>query len=403
MEEAYIVDSIRTPIGKFNGSLSTIRIDDLGAMVLNELMLRNPSIIKSEINDVLIGCANQAGEDNRNIARMALLLAQLPYSIPGETINRLCASGMSSVIHGSRMIQTRDANIIIAGGFENMTRGPLIISKSSRSFGRDNKLYDSSFGWRFINSKLEKKYGSDSMGITAENLAKIYKISREDQDIFALKSQIKASKASENGRFSQEIFPIEIKKRKSNSYLFVKDEFIKPKTNIKLLNSLKPAFKDNGTVTAGNSSGINDGAAALILASKYAVNKFNLKPIAKIISSSVIGVKPNIMGIGPVKASNIALKKANLSLNKIDIIEINEAFAAQTLSCMREMGLKDDDKRINPNGGAIAIGHPLGVSGTRIIQTAAIELKNTNKKYALCAMCVGVGQGFATVIENCTN
>ena len=253
MEEAYIVDSIRTPIGKFNGSLSTIRIDDLGAMVLNELMLRNPSIIKSEINDVLIGCANQAGEDNRNIARMALLLAQLPYSIPGETINRLCASGMSSVIHGSRMIQTRDANIIIAGGFENMTRGPLIISKSSRPFGRDNKLYDSSFGWRFINSKLEKKYGSDSMGITAENLAKIYKISREDQDIFALKSQIKANKASENGRFSQEIFPIEIKKRKSNSYLFVKDEFIKPKTNIKLLNSLKPAFKDNGTVTAGNS------------------------------------------------------------------------------------------------------------------------------------------------------
>ena len=395
----YIIDSIRTPIGNFGGTLKDIRTDDLAAIPIRELIKRT-KIEPSKIDDVILGCANQAGEDNRNIARMASLLAGIPFSVPGETINRLCASGMSAVINAHRAIQTGDGNLFIAGGIENMTRGPWVISKVSKAFGRDAQMFDSSFGWRFINPKMKELYGVDGMGTTAENLAEKYNISREDQDNFAYYSQLKAYRAQSLGRLSEEIVPVEIPQRKKEPILFEHDEFIKGNTKVEVLARLRTAFKkEGGTVTAGNSSGLNDGAAAMLLASENGVKENNLSPIAKIISSAVVGVEPRIMGIGPVKASNKALEKAGLKMEDIDIIELNEAFSAQALACIREWGLDDNDPRINPNGGAIAIGHPLGVSGTRIIHTAAIELHKQNKKYALITMCVGLGQGYATIIE----
>ena len=395
----YIIDAIRTPFGNFGGTLKDIRTDDLAAIPIKELIARN-KINPEKINDVILGCANQAGEDNRNVARMALLLAGLPFSVPGETINRLCASGMSAIINAHRAIQTGDGDLFISGGVENMTRGPWVISKVSKAYGRDAQMFDSSFGWRFINPKMKELYGVDGMGKTAENLADKFNISREDQDKFAYFSQMKAFNAQSSGRLAEEIVSVEIPQRKSNTILFEHDEFIKGKTTLEILSKLRTAFKnEGGTVTAGNSSGLNDGAAAMLLASEKGVEENNLSPIAKILSSAVVGVEPKIMGIGPVEASNRALKKAGLQLDDIDIIELNEAFSAQALACIRKMGLKDDDPRINPNGGAIALGHPLGVSGTRIIQTAAIELQKQNKKYALITMCIGVGQGYATIIE----
>lgn len=399
MKEAYIVDGIRTPIGKFGGTLSAIRTDDLGAIVIKELMNRNSELDPALIDEVIMGCANQAGEDNRNVARMALLLADLPYSIPGETVNRLCASGMSAIVHANRAIKTGDGDLFISGGVENMTRGPWVISKSAKPFGTDAKMYDSSFGWRFINPKMEKVYGTDSMGMTAENLVDIHKISREDQDAFAYRSQMKAAEAQKNGRLGEEIIAVEIPQRKADPIIFDQDEFIKANTTPDILAGLRPAFKNDGSVTAGNASGLNDGAAAVLVASEDAVSNHNLTPKARIVSSAVVGVEPRIMGIGPVEATNKALKKAGLKLDDIDIIEINEAFAAQSLSCTRELGLADDDERINPNGGAIAIGHPLGMTGARITYSAALELQKTRKKFALATMCIGVGQGYAIVLE----
>ena len=399
MKTTYIIDAIRTPLGNFGGALATTRVDDLGALVIKTLMDRNPNVPKEAIEDVIMGCANQAGEDNRNVARMSLLLAGLPYTVPGETVNRLCASGMSAIINASRVIQLGDADVMLAGGVENMTRGPWVISKASKPFGRDAQMFDSSFGWRFVNKKLDAMYGTEGMGSTAENLAEMYNISREDQDKFALNSQQKAAKAQAEGRFDLETVSVEIPQRKKDPIIFSKDEFIKANSSLEVLGKLRTAFKKDGTVTAGNASGLNDGAAAMLLASEDAVKKYNLKPTAKIVSSAVVGVEPRIMGIGPVKASEKALEKAGLTIDDMDIIELNEAFSAQSLACIREMGLKDDDARINPNGGAIALGHPLGVSGTRIVQTAALELQKQNKRYALCTMCIGVGQGYATVIE----
>jgi acetyl-CoA acyltransferase len=399
MKDAYIVNGIRTAVGNFGSTLSVIRADDMAALVIKKLVEKNPSLDPKLIDDVILGCANQAGEDNRNVARMALLLAGLPYTVPGETVNRLCASGLSASMAGARAIQTGDAELIISGGVENMTRGPWVMSKASTPFGRDSQLFDSSFGWRFINPQMQALYGTDSMGDTAENVAELYKINREDQDKFAFNSQQKAAKALAAGRFKKEITDVAIPQRKGDPKIFATDEFIKANTTMEALAGLKPAFRKGGGVTAGNSSGLNDGAAALLLASADAVKKYNLKPLARIVSMGVVGVEPRIMGIGPVEASNKALKKAGLAFKDIDIIELNEAFAAQSLACIRQWSLPDDDARINPNGGAIAIGHPLGMSGARILNSAAIELHEKNKRYALVTMCIGVGQGYAVVIE----
>lgn len=395
---SYIIDGIRTPIGNFGGSLATQRPDDLAALVIKNLMERNHTIDPALIDDVILGCVNQAGEDNRNVSRMALLLAGLPVTVPGETVNRLCASGMSAVVNAHRAIIAGDGDLMIAGGVENMTRSPYVISKTSKPFGTDAQMFDSSFGWRFINPKMAQMYGTDAMGMTAENLVELYDISREDQDAFAYRSHMKADAATQNGRFAKEIIAVDVSD-KSRQMIFDKDEFIKPTTSLEKLATLKAAFKKDGSVTAGNSSGLNDGAAAMLIASEAAVSKYGLTPRARIISSGVSGVEPRIMGIGPVDASRKALEKAKLTLDQMDIIEINEAFAAQTLACTRLMGLSDDDTRVNPNGGAIALGHPLGMSGTRIINTAAIQLQETQKKYALVTMCIGVGQGYAIIIE----
>ena len=400
MKEAYIIDGVRTPIGKFKGTLSTIRTDDLAALVIKEIVNRNPSIPKEDYDDVILGCANQAGEDNRNVARMASLLAGLPFTVPGETVNRLCSSGLSAIIHANRAIKAGDGHLFIAGGVENMTRGPYAVAKPSTAFGTDAKLYDTSFGWRFINPKMQQMYGTDGMGVTAENLVEKYNISREDQDAFAYWSQMKATKAQQNGRLAKEIVNVEIPQRKKDPIVFSHDEFVKPTTTKDVLAKLRPAFKaEGGSVTAGNASGLNDGAAATLIASEDAVKKYNLKPIARIVSSAVVGVEPRIMGIGPVEASKKALKKAGLTLDEMDIIELNEAFSAQVLACTRALGLADNDSRINPNGGSIAIGHPLGVTGTRIAYTAALELHEQQKRYALVTMCIGVGQGYAAIIE----
>ena len=400
MKEAYIIDGIRTPIGSFMGTLASVRTDDLAAHVIAELVKRNPGMDLQDIADVIIGCANQAGEDNRNVARMALLLAGLPFDVPGETVNRLCASGMSAGAQAMRAIRNGDGDVFIAGGVENMTRGPYVMSKASRAYGTDSKMYDSSFGWRFVNPRMFEKYGTDAMGETAENLVDLYGISREDQDRFANWSQSKASAANDNGRLAKEIAAVEIPRRKQDPLIFDRDEFIKPTTKLEILAKLRPAFrKEGGSVTAGNASGLNDGAAALLIASEEGIKKNNFKPMARIVSMGVAGVEPRIMGIGPVFASQKALDKAGLSLDDMDILELNEAFAAQVLACTRKMGLEDLDPRINPNGGAIALGHPLGMSGARLLQTAAIQLQETGKRYALCTMCIGVGQGYAVVLE----
>ncbi len=399
MKQAFLVDGVRTPIGNFGGTLSTLRADDLAAIPLAELIKRNPSLDASKIEDVLLGCANQAGEDNRNVARMASLLAGLPISLGGETINRLCASGMASTINAARAIQTGAGEIYISGGIEHMTRGPWVMGKSSTPFGRDQQLYDSSFGWRFINPKMEELYGTDAMGMTAENLAEKYSISREDQDSFAAWSQQKATLAQQKGILAEEIVSVNIPRKKQDDLVFSADEFIRPTTTFETLAGLKPAFKKDGSVTAGNTSGLNDGAAALLLSSEEALKTYNLQPIARIISAAVAGVEPRIMGIGPVEASRKALERAGLSLKDMDVLELNEAFAAQVLACTRAMQIEDKDERINPNGGAIALGHPLGMSGARIILAAAKELQRSNGKYALVTMCIGVGQGYACVIE----
>ncbi|HQX43865.1 MAG TPA: acetyl-CoA C-acyltransferase [Saprospiraceae bacterium] len=399
MKTSYIIDGVRTPIGSLGGMLSTVRTDDLAAHVIKKLMEKFKNLDPFLISDVILGCANQSGEDNRNIARMALLLAGLPTHVPGETVNRLCASGMSAVVNAHRAIQNGDGEIFIAGGVEGMTRGPWIISKTSSAFGRDAKMFDSTFGWRFINPLMERNYGCDSMGQTAENLAKMYQISREDQDLFAYNSQMKYNNALKSNRFEKEIGAIEVQSGKKDTIWMVNDEFPKPATTPEKLSMLKPAFDVNGTVTAGNSSGLNDGAAALLIASEKVISQQNLQPIARIVSNSVVGVEPRIMGIGPVEASKRALDKAGLRIGEMDIIELNEAFAAQVLACTRNLGLEDEDPRLNPNGGAIALGHPLGMSGARLILTAAKELQVRQKKYALCSMCIGVGQGYAVILE----
>ena len=401
MNQAFIVNGVRTAIGSFGGTLSTVRTDDLAAFVLKELMKKNHGVDFSTIGDVVMGCANQAGEDNRNVARMASLLAGLPISVPGQTVNRLCASGLSATIDAARAIQVGDEDLMISGGVENMTRGPLILSKSSAAFGRDQQLYDSSFGWRFINPKMKELFGVDAMGETAENVAEKYQISRNDQDAFAYRSQQKAAKALASGRFEKEIASLEIPQKKGNAILFSKDEFAKANTNMESLAQLKTAFKKDGTVTAGNASGLNDGAAALLLASENGLKQNNLTPLARIVSSAVVGVEPRIMGIGPVEASNKALKRAGLKIDDIGIIELNEAFAAQALACTRSWGLDDQDIRLNINGGAIALGHPLGMSGARILNSAAVDLHIHQQRYALVTMCIGVGQGYAVVIERC--
>jgi len=401
MKDAFIIDGIRTAIGNFGGTLAAVRTDDLAAFVLKKLMEKNSGVDPAAISEIILGCANQAGEDNRNVARMALLLAGLPYTIPAETVNRLCASGLSASVAAARSIMLGDADLAIAGGVENMTRGPWVMSKASAPFGRDQQLFDSSFGWRFIHPKMKELYGTDAMGDTAENLAELHSISREDQDKFAMHSQMKAAAAQAKGRFNLEIAALEIPQKKGDAKIFSQDEFMRKDTNMESLAKLKPAFKSNGTVTAGNASGLNDGAAAILFASESGIKQHGLKPLAKIVSNGAAGVQPRIMGIGPVEASAIALKKAGLTLNQIDIIELNEAFAAQVLSCTRSWKIEDNDPRLNPNGGAIALGHPLGMSGARLLYSAALELHQQNKRFALVTMCIGVGQGYAAVIERC--
>lgn len=398
--KAFLIDGVRTAVGRFGGTLSEVRADDLAAHVLRELMARHPELAGNQIDDVIMGCANQAGEDNRNVARMALLLAGLPWSVPGETVNRLCASGMSAAVHAHRAIHSHEGEVFIAGGVEHMTRAPYVMSKPSKAYGTDAQMFDSSFGWRFVNPAMKARYGTDAMGETAENLVDRYGISREDQDAFALWSQQKAAKAREEGRLAEEIVPLSIPRRKMEPLVFQEDEFMKPDSSMEALAALRPAFRKEGTVTAGNASGLNDGAAALLMASEKAVAEFGWQPLAAIRSSAVSGVEPRIMGIGPVYASQKALERAGLTLSDMHLIEFNEAFAAQVLACTRELGLADNDSRINPNGGAIAIGHPLGMTGARILLAAARELHRTGGKYALVSMCIGVGQGYAVVLEN---
>jgi 3-oxoadipyl-CoA thiolase len=400
MTDAFIIDGIRTPIGNIGGGLSDVRADDLGAHVIGELVRRNPTLDPSSVTDVIFGCANQAGDDNRNVARMSLLLAGLPVTVPGETVNRLCASGMSAVANASRAVKLGEGDFYIAGGVENMTRAPYVMSKGSKPFARDIELFDTSLGWRFVNPKMKAKYGVDSMGQTAENVAEQFRVSRADQDEFALRSQQKATASRADHRFDVEIVPVSIPQKKGDPKQFCDDEFIRPDTTLEVLAKLKPAFRpEGGSVTAGNSSGLNDGAAALLIASEAGVKSLGARPLARIVATAVAGVEPRIMGMGPVPASLHALVRAKLSLEQMDVIELNEAFAAQSLACLRKMGIPDDDPRVNPNGGAIALGHPLGMSGARLLLTAARELERTGKRYALCTMCIGVGQGMATIIE----
>ncbi|MFN5418461.1 MAG: 3-oxoadipyl-CoA thiolase [Flavobacteriia bacterium] len=398
-KEVYLVDGVRSAIGNFGGTLSAVRADDLAASVLKSLMEKFPSLNQNHVEDVILGCANQAGEDNRNVARMASLLAGIPVEAGGETVNRLCASGMAATINASRAIKDNAGDIYISGGIEHMTRGPWVISKTSSAFGRDAQMFDSSFGWRFINPMMQELYGVDSMGNTAENLAELYNISREDQDKFAVWSQEKATRAQQNGILAQEICDIIIPQKRKDPIIFNQDEFIRSATTMETLGGLKPAFKKDGTVTAGNASGLNDGAAALLIASEQGLKDNNLTPKVKILGGAVAGVEPRIMGIGPVEASLKILKRCGLTLDQMDVLELNEAFAAQVLACTRKLGLADNDPRININGGAIALGHPLGMSGARIMLAAANELQRSQKKYALVTMCIGVGQGYACILE----
>lgn len=402
MTEAYVLDGIRTPIGRLGGTLATVRVDDLAALVLREVVDRNGGDkVLGMVDDVILGCANQAGEDNRNLARMALLLAEYPYTIPGETVNRLCASGLSAAVSAARAIRSGDGHLFVVGGAENMTRGPYVLSKPSIAFGRDSQLFDTSLGWRFPNPKMISMFGIDEMGGTAENLADMLRISREDQDFFAEASQLKASKAQRSGRFAREIVPVRIPQKRGAEVVFDEDEFIRHDTSREGLVRLRPAFRKDGegTVTAGNSSGLNDGACALLVGSFDAAERLGIAPKARIVASSAVGVKPRIMGIGPVDASRVALAKANLRMEDMGVIELNEAFAAQALAVLRELGLQDDDSRVNPNGGAIALGHPLGMSGARLILTACHELAIRRERFALCTLCVGVGQGMAMILE----
>ena len=399
MMDAFICDAIRTPIGRFGGALSSIRADDLAALSIKELKERNKSIDWSMVDEVIFGCANQSGEDNRNIARMSLLLAGLPQTVPGITINRLCASGLEAVTYASRMIKSNEAHLIIAGGVESMSRAPFVIPKSTTPFSRNAEIYDTTIGWRFINPIMRQMYGVDSMPETAENVAERWNISREDQDKFAYWSQKKAAEAISKGRFDTEIFKVKIIQKKEENFLD-KDEHPRSDTLLEKLSTLPTPFRNNGTVTAGNASGVNDGSAALIIASEKAIKEYNLIPKARILSSAATGVEPSVMGIGPVSATKKVLSLSNINLANINIIEINEAFASQALATMRDLSLSDDDERVNINGGAIALGHPLGMSGARLVLTATEQLhQSKNNKLALCTMCVGVGQGSAIILE----
>lgn len=399
MTEAFICDYIRTPIGRFGGSLSSVRADDLGAVPLKALIERNGSIDWEAVDDVIFGCANQAGEDNRNVARMATLLAGLPISVSGTTINRLCGSGMDAVIAAARAIRAGEAELMIAGGVESMSRAPLVIPKAETAFSRNAEIYDTTIGWRFINPLMKKQYGVDSMPETGENVAEDYKVSREDQDAFAVRSQAKAAAAQENGRLAKEITPVTIPQRKGDAIVVGKDEHPRATTIEALAKLGTPFKKEGGTVTAGNASGVNDGAAALIIASEAAVKKYGLTPIARILGGAAAGVPPRIMGIGPIPASRKLMARLGMRQEQFDVIELNEAFASQGLAVLRELGIADDDARVNRNGGAIALGHPLGMSGARITGTAALELKETGGRYSLSTMCIGVGQGIAIALE----
>jgi 3-oxoadipyl-CoA thiolase len=402
MADALIVDGLRTPIGSFGGSLAAVRPDDMAALVLARLLARHPSLDAERIDDVILGCANQAGEDNRNVARMSLLLAGLPVSVPGITVNRLCASGMSAVAMAASAIRAGEGNLYLAGGVESMTRAPYAMSKAGLPWARDAQLYDTSIGWRFVNPRMKELYGIDAMGETAENVAELHSVSREDQDRFAFSSQRKAAAARERGRFTTEITAVTVPgARKGSEVEFSHDEFMKPDTTPEVLSRLRPAFRGGGrgSVTAGNSSGINDGACALLVASEPAAREQNLRVLTRVVATAAAGVEPRLMGMGPVPATRMALERASLRLDQIDVIELNEAFASQSLACLRELGIADDDPRVNRNGGAIALGHPLGMSGARLILTAARELEATGTRRALCTMCVGVGQGAAVIIE----
>ena len=400
MADAYIVDGVRTAIGSHGGSLAEVRPDDMAAHVIARLVERHPRLDPARIADVILGNANQAGEDNRNVARMALLLAGLPTSVPGETVNRLCASGMSAVAQAARAVRLGEGDVYVAGGVESMTRAPYVLSKTGKAFGRDAQLFDTSIGWRFVNPRFQERYGVDAMGETAENVAEQYGVSREDQDRFACSTQQRAAVARDRGRFDREIVPVQVAgKKRGESSEFSRDEFIRADTSLEALAKLRPAFRAGGSVTAGNSSGINDGACALLVASERAVKELDLTPLARVVSTAAAGVEPRTMGMGPVPASRKALASAGVTLDEVGVIELNEAFAAQALACVRELGVADDDPRLNPNGGAIALGHPLGMSGARLLLTAAHELRERGERYALATMCVGVGQGMATVLE----
>ncbi|MFS8046147.1 3-oxoadipyl-CoA thiolase [Rhizobium sp. BR 314] len=399
MTEAFICDYIRTPIGRFGGSLSSVRADDLGAVPLKALIARNRSVDWDAIDDVIYGCANQAGEDNRNVARMAILLAGLPISVPGTTINRLCGSGMDAIIAAARAIRAGEADIMIAGGVESMSRAPFVLPKAESAFSRNAEIYDTTIGWRFINPVMKKQYGVDSMPETGENVAEDYKVTREDQDAFAVRSQAKAAAAQENGRLAKEITSVTIPQRKGDPVVVGKDEHPRATTMEALAKLGTPFKKEGGTVTAGNASGVNDGAAALIIASEAAARKYGLTPIARLLGGAAAGVAPRIMGIGPVPASRKLMARLGMRQEQFDVIELNEAFASQGLAVLRELGIADDDARVNRNGGAIALGHPLGMSGARITGTAALELKETGGRYSLSTMCIGVGQGIAIALE----
>ncbi|EMA4579128.1 TPA: 3-oxoadipyl-CoA thiolase [Acinetobacter baumannii] len=399
MKNAYIIDAIRTPFGRYAGGLAPVRADDLGTVPIKALMQRNPSVDWEQVDDVIYGCANQAGEDNRNVGRMSALLAGLPYQVPATTINRLCGSSLDAIAIAARAIKAGEANLVIAGGVESMSRAPYVMGKSDSAFGRSQKIEDTTMGWRFINPKLKELYGVDTMPQTAENVAEQFNVNRADQDQFALVSQQRTASAQAKGFFSKEIVAVEIPQRKGDAVVIDTDEHPRASTTLEGLSKLKPVVKADGTVTAGNASGINDGAAALLIASDEAVQAYNLKPRAKIIASTAVGVEPRIMGFAPAPAIKKLLKQANLTLEQMDVIELNEAFAAQALAVTRDLGLPDDSAKVNPNGGAIALGHPLGASGARLVTTALNQLEQTGGRYALCSMCIGVGQGIALIIE----
>ncbi|WP_075383556.1 3-oxoadipyl-CoA thiolase [Acinetobacter pittii] len=399
LKNAYIIDAIRTPFGRYAGGLAPVRADDLGAVPIKALMQRNQNVDWEQVDDVIYGCANQAGEDNRNVGRMSALLAGLPYQVPATTINRLCGSSLDAIAIAARAIKAGEANLVIAGGVESMSRAPYVMGKSDSAFGRSQKIEDTTMGWRFINPKLKELYGVDTMPQTAENVAEQFNVNRADQDQFALVSQQRTASAQAKGFFSKEIVPVEIPQRKGDAVVIDTDEHPRASTTLEGLSKLKPVGKADGTVTAGNASGINDGAAALLIASDEAVQAYNLKPRAKIIASTAVGVEPRIMGFAPAPAIKKLLKQANLTLDQMDVIELNEAFAAQALAVTRDLGLPDDSNKVNPNGGAIALGHPLGASGARLVTTALNQLEQTGGRYALCSMCIGVGQGIALIIE----